>query len=74
MVITYSKGKDQPGKVANSARGELNRDSSTANTLLQEAKRQQQEQNNSFSLRQNVSTFFPWMAWMLVGLTCVQII
>ena len=23
MVITYSKGKDQPGKVANSARGQL---------------------------------------------------
>ena len=25
MVITYSKGKDQPGKVANPARGQLNR-------------------------------------------------
>ena len=25
MVITYSKGEDQPGKVANSARGQLNR-------------------------------------------------
>ena len=24
MVITYSKGKDQPGKVANPARGQLN--------------------------------------------------
>ena len=23
-VITYSKGKDQPGKVANPARGQLN--------------------------------------------------
>ena len=27
MVITYSKSKDQPGKVANPARGQLNRDS-----------------------------------------------
>ena len=26
MVITYRKGKDQPGKVANSARGQLNRE------------------------------------------------
>ena len=26
MVITYSKGKDQPGKVANFARGQLNRE------------------------------------------------
>ena len=26
MVITYSKGKDQPSKVANPARGQLNRD------------------------------------------------
>ena len=26
MVITYRKGKDQPGKVANPARGELNRE------------------------------------------------
>ena len=25
MVITYSKSKDQPGKVANLARGQLNR-------------------------------------------------
>ena len=25
MVITYSRGKDQPGKVANPARGQLNR-------------------------------------------------
>ena len=25
MVITYSKGKDQPGEVANPARGQLNR-------------------------------------------------
>ena len=25
MVITYSKGKDQSGKVANPARGQLNR-------------------------------------------------
>ena len=25
MVITYSKGKDQPGKVVNPARGQLNR-------------------------------------------------
>ena len=25
MVITYSKRKDQPGKVANAARGQLNR-------------------------------------------------
>ena len=24
MLITYSKGKDQPGKVANPARGQLN--------------------------------------------------
>ena len=24
MAITYSKGKDQPGKVANPARGRLN--------------------------------------------------
>ena len=26
MVITYSKGKDQPGKVANPARGQLDRE------------------------------------------------
>ena len=26
MVITYSKGKDQPGKVANPARGQLYRE------------------------------------------------
>ena len=26
MVITYSKGKDQPGKAANPARGQLNRE------------------------------------------------
>ena len=26
MVIPYSKGKDQPGKVANPARGQLNRE------------------------------------------------
>ena len=26
MVIISSKGKDQPGKVANSARGQLNRE------------------------------------------------
>ena len=26
MVIIYSKGKDQPGKVANPARGQLNRE------------------------------------------------
>ena len=26
MVITYSKGKDQPGKVANPVRGYLNRE------------------------------------------------
>ena len=26
MVITYSKSKDQPGKVANPARGQLNRE------------------------------------------------
>ena len=26
MAITYSKGKDQPGKVANPARGQLNRE------------------------------------------------
>ena len=26
MVITYSKGKDQPGKVANPARGQLIRE------------------------------------------------
>ena len=26
MVITYSKSKDRPGKVANSARGQLNRE------------------------------------------------
>ena len=25
-AITYSKGKDQPGKVANPARGQLNRE------------------------------------------------
>ena len=25
MVITYSKGKDEPGKVANPARGQLNK-------------------------------------------------
>ena len=25
MVITYSKGKDQPGKIANPTRGQLNR-------------------------------------------------
>ena len=26
MVITYNKGKDQPGEVANLARGQLNRE------------------------------------------------
>ena len=26
MIITYSKSKDQPGKVANPARGQLNRE------------------------------------------------
>ena len=26
MAITYSKGKEQPGKVANPARGQLNRE------------------------------------------------
>ena len=26
MALTYSKGKDQPGKVANPARGQLNRE------------------------------------------------
>ena len=26
IVITYSKGKDQPGKVANPARGQLDRE------------------------------------------------
>ena len=26
MVITYNKGKDQPGKVANPVRGQLNRE------------------------------------------------
>ena len=26
IVITYSKGKDQPGKVGNPARGQLNRE------------------------------------------------
>ena len=26
MIITYSKGKDQPGKAANPARGQLNRE------------------------------------------------
>ena len=26
MVITYSKSKDQPGKVANPARGQLSRE------------------------------------------------
>ena len=26
VVITYSKGKDQPGKVANPARGQLKRE------------------------------------------------
>ena len=26
MVITYSKGKDQPGEVTNLARGQLNRE------------------------------------------------
>ena len=26
MVITYSKGEDQPGKVANPAHGQLNRE------------------------------------------------
>ena len=26
MVITYSKSKDQPGKVTNRARGQLNRE------------------------------------------------
>ena len=26
MVITYSKGMDQPGKAANPARGQLNRE------------------------------------------------
>ena len=26
MVITYGKGRDQPGKAANPARGQLNRE------------------------------------------------
>ena len=26
MVITYSKGEDQPGKVANPARGQFNKE------------------------------------------------
>ena len=26
MLVTYSKGKDQPGKVSNPARGQLNRE------------------------------------------------
>ena len=26
IAITYSKGKDQPGKIANPARGQLNRE------------------------------------------------
>ena len=26
MIITYSKGKDQPSKVVNPARGQLNRE------------------------------------------------
>ena len=30
MVITYSKGKDQPGKVANPARGQLNRENDSS--------------------------------------------
>ena len=28
MVVTFSKGKDQPGKVANPARGQLNEENS----------------------------------------------
>ena len=34
MVITYSKGKDQPGKVANLARDELNREMNTGISLF----------------------------------------
>ena len=30
---TYSKGKDQPGKIANPARGQLNRENEYCNTL-----------------------------------------
>ena len=30
MIITYSKSKDQPGKVANPARGQLNREVDTS--------------------------------------------
>ena len=28
MIITYNKSKDQPGKVTNPARGQLNRENS----------------------------------------------
>ena len=34
MVITYSKGKDQPGKVANPARGQLNRENEYSLSLF----------------------------------------
>ena len=34
MVITYSKGKDQPGKVANPARGQLNRENEQGKMII----------------------------------------
>ena len=34
MVITYSKGKNQPGKVANPARGQLNRENEYSLSLF----------------------------------------
>ena len=34
MIITHSKGKDQPGKVANPARGQLNTENEYFNISL----------------------------------------
>ena len=34
IAITYSKGKDQPGKVANPARGQLNRENECSTVLV----------------------------------------
>ena len=34
MVITYSKGKEQPGNVANPARGQLNREKEYSPVLI----------------------------------------
>ena len=38
MVITYSKGKNQPSKVANPARGQLNRENEFFSVLVRALK------------------------------------